>query len=133
MKRCSSIAVILLICFLVTGCNSTQAAPDAIATQAKSYEMTLDDVRALSEKGDALTFSDLSRFAGMNASSNMESVIMIYLVDNDYRLIVDGSGKGKPVRADLEHVNSAGGSGIDIRYFDVDAFLETGSKIEVVS
>lgn len=93
-------------------------------------EMTLDDVRALAQKGAELTFEDLASFAGGNASSNMNSVLMLYGVKDDYRLIVSGTGKGKPDRADLEHIYANGGSGIDIRYYDVDAFLETGSKIE---
>lgn len=93
-------------------------------------EMTLDDVRALSAKGAELTFEDLAPFAGGDVSSNMNSVLMVYGVKDDYRLIVSGKGKGKPDRADLEHIYANGGSGIDIRYYDVDAFLETGSKIE---
>jgi hypothetical protein len=85
--------------------------------------MTMDDVRDLAQKGGGLTFEAFKPFFGANASSTLGAYIMVYVVGNGYRLIV-GSGDGERVdRADLESIWETGGSGIDIRYGDIDGFL----------
>ncbi|MDR1539004.1 MAG: DUF5301 domain-containing protein [Clostridiales bacterium] len=89
-------------------------------------DMTLEDVRVLAEKGDDLLFEDLREYKGGNVSSIFASYLMVYGVEGGYRLIVsaDASG-GKPGRADFESIWDSGGSGIDIRYGDVDEFVRT--------
>ena len=86
-------------------------------------EMTLEDVRNLAAKGNALLFRDLRQYRGMNVSSNFSSYIMVYGVEDGYRLCVISDGI-IIYRADLESVWESGGSGIDIRYSNVDEFIK---------
>jgi len=87
-------------------------------------ELTLDDVRALAKKGDALEFEDLKKFKGTDLSSNMNYHVLLYKVEDNYRLIVHMDGK-KIDSTSLERVwDNNGGSGIDIRYSDVDEFIK---------
>lgn len=87
-------------------------------------ELTLDDVRALAQKGNALKFKDFNKFKGADLSSNMNYHIMLYKVEGNYRLIVRTDGK-KIDSTSLERVWGSSGSGIDIRYSDVNEFIES--------
>ena len=87
-------------------------------------EMTLDDVRELSARGDKLLFEDLRNYKGENVSINLDYYIMVYDIEGGYRLVVSSKGSGKPNTANLVSVWESGGSGIDIRYNDVDSFLQ---------
>ncbi|NLG88599.1 MAG: outer membrane protein assembly factor BamE [Clostridiaceae bacterium] len=87
-------------------------------------ELTLDDVRALAQKGDALKFKDFKKFKGADLSSDMSYHILLYKVEGNYRLIVRTDGK-KIDSTSLERMEGSGGSGIDIRYSDVDEFIES--------
>ncbi|MDX9871771.1 MAG: hypothetical protein RBT41_05055 [Clostridia bacterium] len=93
---------------------------------SQGAEMTLDDVRVLSHKGDQLTFEDFKGFKGANVSSNLNYLIMVYALESKYRLIVSTDGKIID-GANLESIHAEGGSGIDIRYEDADEFLNTGT------
>jgi hypothetical protein len=91
-----------------------------------SYEpqaITLEDVRTLAKKGDGLLFEDFQKYTGVNASSSLDYYIMVYGVEGGYRLIVHSNQIGKPDSVNLESVWESGGSGIDIRYGDIDEFL----------
>jgi beta-lactamase regulating signal transducer with metallopeptidase domain len=91
--------------------------------------MTLNDVRMLAQKGDALKFEDFSDFKGGDASSNINYNIMVYGVEGGYRLIVRSDGKHID-SANLERIWDSGGSGIDIRYSDVDEFVKSHPSSE---
>lgn len=96
------------------------------APSASPYDpqaMTLEDVRDLAKKGDGLLFEDFEKYKGGNASSSLDYYIMVYNVEGGYRLIVRSNQSGKPDSVDLERVLESGGSGIDIRYGDIDKFL----------
>lgn len=95
-------------------------------------EMTLDDVRQLAGKGDDLLFEDLWQYKGGNASSDFERYIMVYRIESGYRLVVHSNVTGKPDMVNLESIWESGGSGIDIRYNDVDEFLHTNPSQEVI-
>lgn len=84
--------------------------------------LTLDEIRALAQKSDALTFEDFKAFRGADASSNLAYHIMVYGVEGGYRLIVRTDGR-QIDGASLESIWESGGSGIDIRYDDVDQFI----------
>ncbi|HBN85194.1 MAG TPA: hypothetical protein DDZ89_15275 [Clostridiales bacterium] len=88
--------------------------------------MTIDDVKQLAKKGDNLVFEDFKGFKGANVSSSFDIYIMVYSVEEGYRLIVQaGVEGGKPRCADLESIWRGSGTGIDIRYDDIDEFLES--------
>ena len=87
-------------------------------------DMTLDDVRALAAKGVGLQFDDLRPYRGANFSSSFDRYVMVYGVAGGYRLVVHAGQTGAPDSVNLESVWAEGGSGIDIRYNDVDAFLQ---------
>jgi hypothetical protein len=85
--------------------------------------MTMDDVRDLAQKGDALTFEAFKPFVGANASSTFGAYLMVYVVGNGYRLIV-GSGDGERVdRADLGSIWETAAAASTSVYGDIDGFL----------
>lgn len=85
--------------------------------------LTLEDVRTLAQKGDELVFEDFQQYEGVNAGSSMDYYIMVYNVEGSYRLIVRSNQSGKPDSVSLENIWESSGSGIDIRYEDIDEFL----------
>ncbi len=69
-------------------------------------------------------FEDLQGFRGADASSDTGYHIMVYSVEGGYRLIVRSKSNSKPDSMSLEGIWESG-SGIDIRYDDIDSFLQT--------
>ena len=94
--------------------------------------LTLDDVRELARKGDNLVFEDFRGFKGMDFSSNFNYHIMGYGIAGGYRLIVRTDGKQIDC-ANLESILEDGGSGIDLRYSDVDEFLKGHPSSEALT
>ncbi|WP_097014500.1 M56 family metallopeptidase [Anaerocolumna aminovalerica] len=91
----------------------------------KKQILTLDDVRAMAQKiGTDLTMGDLEDFAGQDAGSGI--YIMQYYVDDGPYLLVVGSIDGENILyANLIHATEGGeNESIDIRYYDVDKFIE---------
>ncbi len=83
--------------------------------------MTLDDVRALSEKGEALTWGDLEGFAYTETGSGL--YIRIFEVAGGYTLSV-GGGSPKAEEQPLYANFTAGEAAyIDLRTGDLEAFL----------
>ena len=83
--------------------------------------MTLDDVRALSEKGETLTWGDLEGFAYTETGSGL--YIRIFEVEGGYTLSV-GGGSPKAEEQPLYAYFSAGEAAyIDLRTGDLEAFL----------
>lgn len=95
--------------------------------------MTFNDVRELAAKGDNLLFEDLRQYKGMNASSNFDYYIMVYVVEGGYRLVVHSKESGKPDSVNLESIWEGGGSGIDIRYGVVDEFLRANPSQDAIT
>lgn len=97
---------------------------DRLSAATRSLEpLTLANVRELARKGDNLDFEDFKDFKGADFSSNFNYRIMGYGVEGGYRLIVRTDGK-QIDSANLESTWESGGSGIDIRYSDVDEFIK---------
>ena len=96
-------------------------------------EMTLNDVRQLAGKGDNLLFEDLWQYKGGNASSSHDRYIMVYKIEGGYRLVVHSNSTGKPDAVNLESIWESGGSGIDIRYNDVDEFLSANPSQDAIT
>lgn len=93
------------------------------ASSSEPQPVTLEDVRTLAKKGDGLLFEDFQKYKGANVSSNLDYYIMVYGVEGGYRLIVRSEQSGKPDSVNLESIWESGGSGIDLRYGDIDEFL----------
>jgi len=121
MRRIAKIAgffIIVLAVLIIAG--------HVISSQKKETpydKISLEDIRKLSQLGDELTFDDFRGYFGADVSSNLNYHIMIYAVEGGYRLIVRTDGK-QIDSVNLEKVEDAAGSGIDIRYYDVDEFLK---------
>jgi len=92
--------------------------------------MTLADVRDIArEYGTGLTLGDLRGFIGADIGSGR--YIMQYEVDGGYRLTVNAGGFddpnpivdfGKVIDGELDE------NAIDIRYYDVDKYIENGTR-----
>ncbi|MEA4823590.1 MAG: immunoglobulin-like domain-containing protein [Clostridiaceae bacterium] len=113
-----------LIHVFYTGSESdTFSLADGWVGNLNSKPIRLDDVRALAKKGDDLLFEDFQKYKGANVSSTFDYYIMVYGVEGGYRLIVRSDQSGRPDSVNLENIWESGGSGIDIRYGDIDEFL----------
>lgn len=102
------------------------------AGKTSPFRISQDDLRKLARLGDKLTFKDFKNFSGMDASSNLNYHIMVYSVDGGYRLIVRTDGD-RIDSADLERIWDRSGSGIDIRYKDVDEFIKSHPSLPSTS
>ena len=118
MKRTITFTIIILLAFsLLASCENKnelaihllEESSEADARAADTYgffneyttktdlswnpdgkEMTLDDVRELSAKGDDLLIEDFRQYRTTgNASSNLDRYILVYTVEGGYRLIVN--------------------------------------------
>lgn len=92
------------------------------ATTLPLKPLTLNDIRQLARKGTNLVFGDFKAFHGADASSSFNYHIMVYGVEGGFRLIVHTDG-ARIDSANLESIWESGGSGIDIRYNDIDDFV----------
>ncbi|NYB74061.1 hypothetical protein HZF24_07885 [Sedimentibacter hydroxybenzoicus DSM 7310] len=128
-KKISYYLLIVLLAVVMSACSPVSSVHET----KDDKSMTLDDVRKLSAKGEDLLFEDLSGYRGYNLSSDLNSYIMVYYVKGGYRLIVYSKPDSKPSRADLESVWESGGSGIDIRYKDVDAFIRDNPSQDAIT
>lgn len=85
-------------------------------------KLTLDDVIMLSQKGDALTWSDFERYQGQDIGSGL--YIMRYEIDGLFDVLVGGVPNVTPMYIYLRVHNEADDS-IDIRTENVSTFIET--------
>ena len=86
--------------------------------------MSINDLRMLAKKGDALGIEDFADYLGINLSSNSYSYLGLVRLDAPYRLIIRADSEGKLVSTTLEGVWEDSGTGIDIRYGDLESFIE---------
>ena len=84
-------------------------------------KLTLDDVITLSQKGDALTWSDFEQYQGQEVGSGL--YIMRYKIDELFDVLVGGVPDVTPWYIYLR-VNNEADDRIDIRTEDVSAFVE---------
>ena len=84
-------------------------------------KLTLDDVVMLSQKGDALSWSDFERYQGREVGSGL--YIMRYEIDELFDVLVGGVPDETPMYIELRVHNEAENH-IDIRTGDVSAFIE---------
>ncbi len=141
-------AVVLSACFSINSSSNvteysttdenkpareTSAVPFPWGGNINGKEMTLDDVRQLAAKGDNLLFEYLWQYKGGNASSSHDRYIMVYKIEGGYRLVVHSNSTGRPDAVNLESIWESGGSGIDIRYNDVDEFLSANPSQDAVT
>ena len=93
-------------------------------------DITLQQLRELAAKGDALKASDLPNLRPSLLSSTMGGYNpTLYGVEGGYRLLISFNDTMNPdsgIRSTaLESIWENSGSGIDIRYNDVDEFIRT--------
>ena len=118
-------AAMLPICGSYTGVvkvPSAVAAEDSEAAQTRP--MTLDDVRALSTKGEGLRWSDFDEFEGEPFFIGKVKYCT-FIMDDGYGLSVQGEPDKELVKAHLfRYVYDPGYPKIDIRRDDVESFIE---------
>jgi beta-lactamase regulating signal transducer with metallopeptidase domain len=103
-----------------------------------NIELTLDEVRALAAKGGALASHDLPLLRPSPLSSFSGGYNpTLYGVEGGYRLLISFNDTANPENGikstALESVWENGGSGIDIRYNDVDAFIAAHPSSPVIT
>ena len=84
-------------------------------------KLTLDDVVMLSQKGDALSWSDFERYQGREIGSGL--YIMRYEIDELFDVLVGGVPDETPWYIYMR-VNNEADDRIDIRMEDVSTFIE---------
>ncbi len=87
----------------------------------ENWKLTLDDVVMLSQKRDALSWSDFERYSGQDIGSGL--YIMRYEIDERFEVWVGGVPDEKPWYIYLR-VNTEADDHIDIRTEDVSTFIE---------
>lgn len=87
----------------------------------KLQKLTLEDVIMLSQKGEALTWSDFGQYRGQDIGSGL--YIMCYEIDELFDVLVGGVLEEIPMYICLR-VNNEAEDSIDIRTGDVSAFIE---------
>ncbi len=108
MRRVLSWAVLAVLLLNAVGCGG-----------AKPGELTMDAVRTLAEKGDALSWEDFADFTGRETGSGL--YIMQYDIDDTYAVLVGGVPDEKPMYIYL--CNWPTEEKVDIRYDSIDEFL----------
>lgn len=120
MKRTLSMVVICLILCLFPGCS---APPEG------KEQLTVELVRQLADKGDALTWSDFAPYL-CDTEAGSGRVVRFYAVESGYLLLVSGdTAEERPQDSRLVS-NATSERYIDIRTDDVDAFLEQNPPID---
>ena len=93
----------------------------SIRVISQAEKLTLDDVVTLSQKGDALTWSDFERYQGRDIGSGL--YIIRYEIDEVFDVLVGGVPDETPWYIYLR-VNNEADDRIDIRTEDVSIFVE---------
>ena len=90
-------------------------------SEIEPQKLTLDDVVMLSQRGDALSWSDFEQYQGREVGSGL--YIMRYEIDELFDVLVGGVPDETPWYIYLR-VNNEAGDSIDIRTEDVSTFVE---------
>ncbi len=88
----------------------------------KERRLTLDDVRFLSQKGEALSWSDFDAYQGTDIGSGL--YIMRYVIDDIFDVLVGGASPEEDpwyIRLENRDINAW----IDMRTGDVESFINT--------
>jgi beta-lactamase regulating signal transducer with metallopeptidase domain len=98
----------------------TQAIMSNALERDNAYDITLDEVRALAAKGDALLMEDFLPYSGTEVGFGL--YILHFTVEGGYSLLVGNGGtRGKPMYALLRTPGFE--EEIDIRGTDIDEFI----------
>lgn len=111
----------LFLCFflLTACCGAASPLPNSPSVENTLQPLTLDDVRTLAEKGDALNLRDLAGFSHTDIGSGM--YVFRFPIDGTYELLVSAADpEDKPISILLQR---ADGASIDIRTDGLETFL----------
>ncbi|MBQ8474895.1 MAG: M56 family metallopeptidase, partial [Clostridia bacterium] len=100
--------------------SHTKINDDMYAVEYGEKQLTLDDVKELSKKGDALCSDDLEGYKYTETGSGI--YICVYKIDDMFTLTVGYASGNKPLYARLS-ANDGSGDEVDIRYFDVESYI----------
>ncbi len=104
-----------------------------IRPSVQGEQLTLQDVVRLSQKGDALTWSDFENYVYVETGSGL--YIRVYEIDEMFTLWIGGGSMDdtiKPMYIYLTAADSSEPSRIDIREADVQAFIDEHKNNPVV-
>jgi len=123
MKKINLIIVLVIqLSIILVGCTNSN---EMNLNEAESNKLTLEKVKELSEKGDALTWSD---FIIYDTDGDIGSGLYIYKypINEEYYILVGGIPEEFPYYVKLVEVNT--NKSIDIRYEDIDEFIKNLRK-----
>ncbi len=131
MKKILVLALALLLTVSAFGCNKDDTPWDeetpswAEGGDVEKKKMTLDDVKALSEKGNAITWNDLRGYEnGGDIGSGL--YILKYEIDDNFYLLVGSSGPSLDAYFSYIYLclENDEKTYIDIRTEDVESFIK---------
>ena len=131
MRKIALILMLAALCVFFVSCSNGKEQTFTVPGEWFGYSggkevISFNELRALSAKGDALSFEDLAAvYNWMNFSNRLYGDYnMGFSVEGGYRLhALAGEDKVLTLVA-LERIWDDGGTGIDIRYNDVDEFIK---------
>ena len=95
---------------------------DGFLGNSESRTMSIDDLKTLAKKGNSLQFEDFTEYLGVNLSSAAYSYLGLIRLNAPYRLIIRAEN-GVLTSATLEGIWEDSGTGIDIRFGDLESFI----------
>ena len=123
MKK-SILFITFIMIFTINACNNEKLPPEWLIYNNDGKEIiTIEELYVLAAKGEALTFEDLNAYQWFNFSSTEYYYILGFGVEGGYRMPVNADAFRKIISADLERIWDERGTGIDIRFNDLELFL----------
>jgi len=131
MRKIIVVFMVTVLCVIFVSCSNgkeqTFTVPGEWFGNFKGKEeISFDELRTLSAKGDELSFDDLATaYNWVNFSSRLYGDYnMSFSVEGGYRLHALAGENKVLTLVVLERIWDGGGTGIDIRYDDVDKFIK---------
>lgn len=113
MKKHIALVLALTCVFSLVGCSNS------------GEKLTLEKVKALAEKGEALSWSDFEQYRDVGENIGSGLYILAYDIDENYYLLIGGGGVQAPPMYIRLFSKADDSAYIDIRTESVDDFINS--------
>ena len=131
MKKTVLTFIITTVCIFFVSCSDSKERTLAVSEEwlgnsNGKEEISFDELRTLSAKGDTLSFDDLATaYNWVNVSNSLYGDYnTVFSVEGGYRLHALADEDKILTLVSLERIWDGGDTGIDIRYNDIDEFVK---------